>query len=54
MKKQKKKLKIKVRDREPLKDVTGGRRHRAHGLQGEGFAQREGRVAGDYGVHMVQ
>jgi hypothetical protein len=39
MKKQKKKLSIKVRDREPLKDVTGGRR-RARGLQGEGFAER--------------
>jgi len=55
MKKQKKKLRIKVRDREPLKDVTGGRRHRAHALQGEGFAQRgEGRAGGGYGVHMVQ
>ena len=55
MKKQKKKLRIKVRDQEPLKDVTSGRRHRAHGLQGGAFAQRgEGRVGGGYGVHMVQ
>jgi hypothetical protein len=34
-----KNLSIKVRDLEPLKDVTGGR-HRARGLQGEGFATR--------------
>jgi len=33
------KLNIKVRDLEPLKNVTGGRR-RARALQGEGFAQR--------------
>jgi len=37
MKKQK--LNIKVRDLQPLKDVTGGR-HRARALQGEGFVQR--------------
>jgi len=56
MKKQKKKLRIKVRDQEPLKDVTGGRRHRhGRGLQGDGFAQRgQGTGGGDYGIHMVQ
>ena len=33
--KEQKKLSIKVRDLEPLKDVTGGRRiHRAHGRAG--------------------
>jgi len=34
------KLNIKVRDLEPLKNVTGGRRRAARGLQGEGFVQR--------------
>ena len=37
------KLNIKVRDLQPLKDVTGGRHRRHQGLQalqGEGFVQR--------------
>ena len=33
------KLNIKVRDLQPLKDVTGGR-HRARALQGEGYIHR--------------
>ena len=55
MKKQKK-LSIKVRDLEPLKNVTGGRhRHRAHGLHAGGFGQREGRAGmGPFGLQQVQ
>jgi hypothetical protein len=40
MKKQKKKVSIKVRDREPLKNVTGGRR-RHHASQAGASASAE-------------
>ena len=55
MKKQNK-LNIKVRDLEPLKDVTGGRR-RARELQGEGFAERfadSARGLGPFGLNRPQ
>jgi hypothetical protein len=44
------KLNIKVRDLEPLKNVTGGRRRRARALQAaEGFDRSsEGRVGCGY------
>jgi hypothetical protein len=54
MKKQKK-LSSKVRDLEPLKNVTGGR-HRAHGLHAGGFVQRgDGRAGlGPFGLNRIQ
>jgi hypothetical protein len=58
MKKQTK-LNIKVRDLEPLKDVTGGRRRR-HRSHARAFAQRRGEVGeyegglGPFGLRRIQ
>lgn len=54
MKKQKKRS-LKVRDVEPLKNVTGGK-HRAHGLHAGAFTQRgEGRSdLGPFGLTRIQ
>ena len=53
MKKQNK-LSLKVRDLEPLKDVTAGRRRHAH-ARFERERDRDPRdPRGGYGIHMVQ
>jgi len=53
MKKQKK-VSIKVRDLEPLKNATGGRR-RHHGLHAGASAQHEGRAGlGPFGLNRIQ